>query len=454
MITYELSLERQNLLGADKFSIAAESNETVSFRFHFDRSWRIFDTKAAVFKSSAGNYYVLDIRSNCVTVPWEVLRSTNGFELAVVAYENEVVLTSKKVSIAVSSSLLPENCRQLSPTETLFDRISEEARNAAFLEYRDEIQTLNRNHTNRVLELGEQIEAERSNTAAVAAQKDAEIAAINYQASVRENELQAQITELEEELEEKSAKAANWDLVNTALSQKTSPSNQLWSGGTQSFDLPMLNTSSITSFSSSNFSNYLASIGLNAESATTFADAFSNKTGLEEVRLINTENVTNMKNIFYSATHLRRAYLGNLINLNSLEGAFLYSSCVEYISMGNLQSLGVITSAFGNCRSLKEIDAVIDSTLCRNFSNTFTQCSSLETIRFVENTIKATIDFSACVNLTKDSIYNIANGLNSEVLNTNVTFSEHAFTYNLTSAEQSEIREIIRGKPGWTLMMS
>lgn len=453
MITYELSLERQNLLGADKFSIAAESNETISFRFHFDKSWRNFDTKAAVFKSSDGHYYVLDITGNCVTVPWEVLRSTYGFELAVVAYEDEVVLTSKKVEIAVASSLLPETCRQLSPTETLFGRLMNEARIAAFAEYEDEIERLNNVHEDELLELGEEIEAERQSKAAAIAQKNSEIAELNSQASARENNLQAQIAALQAELAIKNPKAENWDMVNTALSQKTSNYNPLWGGGSSPFDLPMLNTSSMTVFNGDGFSAYIRKAGFDLTSATAISGAFKNKSNLEEISFVNSGNITGLRDSFNGCTHLKEITFGDLSSLSNMEYTFLNCVCLEKVTLGTFRSLSAVTQTFNGCRSLKEINAVFDTTLCRNFSATFAGCSSLETIRFAESTIRASVDFAACVNLSKESIYSIANGVCGEVSAT-VTFAEHAFRTNLSAAERTEIYGIIRDTKGWTVMLA
>lgn len=454
MITYELSFERQNLLGADKFSIAAESNETISFRFHFDRSWRIFDTKAAVFRSAECKYYVLDIIGGCVTVPWEVLRSTKGFELAIVAYEDEVVLTSKKVRISVESSLLPESCRQLTPTETLFDRIAEEAKNKAFLDYKDEIKNLKHTHANEIIELGEKIEAERRNTEAVKAQKNAEIDELNYQASCKETELKRQISELKTELENKKKKADNWDLIDKALSQKTSSSNLLWGSGTEKFALPMLNTSSIVSFQSSAISNNLTSAGFNVASASTLAEVFSNKSSLIEITLINTDNVSSFKYTFSGSPLLQRVFLGQIANASIFEQTFNNCKSLEYVSFNGSIAPANMSYSFNNCRALEEIDAVIDGTFCTSFYFCFSNCSNLKTVRFSENSIKVNIDFSACVNLSRESIYSIANGLNGDATNTSVTFNEHAFNTSLTASERSEIYNIARTQKGWNVMLA
>ena len=153
MISYELSLQGQNLLGSDKFSVAAQSNDSIQLHFHFDRSWRLFDSKAAVFRDSNQKYYVIDIIGNTAKVPWEVLRTDDGFDLAVVAYDESTVYTSKRVRISVALSLLPEFCRQLSPTETLFDRIRQECREEVLHEYKDEIRVLKEQHADEIADL-------------------------------------------------------------------------------------------------------------------------------------------------------------------------------------------------------------------------------------------------------------------------------------------------------------
>lgn len=453
MITYDLSLERQNLLGADKFSIAADSNETVSLRFHFDRSWRIFDTKAAVFKSSHGKYYVLDIHSNSVTVPWEVLRDTGGFDLAVVAYENEVVMTSKKVRIAVSASLLPEFCRQLSPTETIFDRFRTEARNEAFLDYKDEIAQLKHTHANEVLDLNEQIAEERSNTEAVRAQKDAEIAQLNYEATVAANAHNAEVAALEAQIAEKTEKAHNWDLVDEAFSKKTTFSAQLWTGGTEPFELPTININSVQLTSSTRISPYLTKFCFRIQSLTNITDMCAERTSLLEAGFKDSEGLLTANTTFNGCTSLRKVDMGNLTSVTSLKQTFYNCRSLEKVILGNVNSVQNLYQTFYCCYALKEIIGTINANYCTDFSSLFYNCGSLEEVRFANNCIKKNIDFTYCVNLSKDSIYSIANGLDNAFPAT-VTFARHAFSTNLTEAQRAEVTDIVREEKGWTLSIA
>ena len=452
MISYDLTLNGQNLLGSDRFSIAAESNETVQLRFHFDRNWRIFDSKAAVFRDSRRKYYVLDILGNCVKVPWEVLRNDNGFDLAVVAYDNSMVLTSKRVRISVSQSLLPEICSQLSPTETLFDRIRTESRAEAYLEYKNEIHALKRTHADELRELGEEFEEERQQNAAALAQKESEIEQLNYQASCVRNEHNAELSALRTELAEKTVKADNWDLIDTALGYKTISNQTLWSGEQEFFELPMLNTSSITGFTNGNFSNKLTKIGLDLSSVTSMYEMFKNKTNLKELTLKNAEKVTTVYCMMQNCSSLVRADLGTLSNCSNFISLFSECRSLESVTF-NAPRFANTNTVFYNCISLKEINTVLDATLCNSFTNTFFNCVSLEKIRFKESTIRTSINFTSCINLTKESLFSIANGLSDEAPST-VSFAAGAFNNSLTAQEREEITELIENVKGWTLSLS
>lgn len=453
MITYELSLERQNILGADKFSIAADSNESVSLRFHFDRSWRIFESKAAVFKSSCGKYYVLDIHLNCVTVPWEVLRNTGSFELAVIAYENEVVLTSKKVSIAVSGSLLPEFCRQLSPTETIFDRFKTEARNRAFADYNSEIQALNHTHNNKVLELNAQIAAEQANTEAVRMQKDAEIAQLNYEASVAENSHNAEVAALQAQIALNAEKSHKWDLIDTALRKKTEFTQPLWQGGTEPYELPMIYLDSVNTLNSNKISNSVTSIGLSMPKITNLNSFFSSHTNLTDFRMLDTDTVTTMNSICEYCYSLKNAYFEDLSSCLNVNNSFANCRAAEHITLNNLNSVRQMSYCFSNCYALKEITGTVNANDCTTFEAAFSNCANLETIRFVESSIKINIDFGSCVSLSKESLFSIANGLFGGTTGT-VSFSRHAVNTNLTSDERTALTNLVRNEKGWTLSLS
>ncbi|HAS37392.1 MAG TPA: hypothetical protein DCS04_02090, partial [Ruminococcaceae bacterium] len=162
--SYDLRVEKQQIFGAEKIAIAADSNKTVELRFYFDVNWRIFDAKAAIFRTAENKYYIIEIRSSSVTVPWEVLTVDRDFELSVIGYDESMALTAGKVTVKVVSSLLPEDCKTFSPTETLFDRIRQDSVDEAYKKYRDEIESLKRSYDEKILSLGLQINEANENT--------------------------------------------------------------------------------------------------------------------------------------------------------------------------------------------------------------------------------------------------------------------------------------------------
>lgn len=450
MIIYNLSLERQNILGADKFSVAADANKTVGFRFHFDRSWRIFDTKAAVFKDSMNKYYALDIVSDSVIVPWEVLRDTNGFDLAVVAYENEVVMTSRKVHIDVCESLLPEFCRQLTPTESLFDRIIADARIQASAEQKNYINELKQQYTQTVTELNRQIDAERQNAEFIEAQKNAEIELINQQIADTEAEHQAEIQELENELSAKTELADKWELVDNAMKQKTSASNTIWTGGTELYKLPIIDLSSVNNMDNFGFSNFVTEVGFKLNKIENIRSAFYGKGNLKKIILQNTENITSAPAALAYCGNLKYADVGNLTKCASFENLFDSDLNLEEVSIGYPQSITSMYKSFYNCSSLAVINGEFNNIHCTSYAGTFYNCISLKEIRFKQNSIIALLDMGDCRSLSKESFYNIADGLNSESPSS-LVLSNNAFGNNLTEEEQNEITDIIRNTKGWTL---
>ncbi len=451
MVTYDLMLEKQRLLGADKFSIAANANETVCLHFHFDRSWRRFDSKAAIFKNPNGKFYIIEILQNRAKIPWEVLTQVGEFELSLIGYENASVLSSDKVNIRVSESLLPEDCRTLSPSEVLFDRFRRECTEEVYRQYEDEIQELKREHAAQKLHLSEQyndaIEAKNDELR----EKDAELAQIqnNNESVVRA--LNSQIIELNTSLAAANEKAEKWDMIDYAVSLKTAASSALWSGGKSEYSLPMLNTSSIALFANSNFSNNLKSIGLDLKSSTTFASAFLSHPLVQEITLKNTESLTSLESSFDSCTKLRNVTLGNIKACRNLRRFAYGAVSLERVSFEGTAEFSDTARAFDGCRALRVIDGEISLILATNITSMFNNCFNLETVTFKKDTIKSDIDFGKCMKLSKDSMLNIAEALSADV-SRNLIFSDYAFQNNFpVGAQRSEFMSYVRDIKGWTL---
>ncbi|MBO5420481.1 MAG: hypothetical protein J6A67_00875 [Clostridia bacterium] len=451
MITYDLMLDRQRLIGADKFTIAANANNTIFLHFHFDRSWRRFDSKAAVFRNYASEYYIIEITADRAKVPWEVLTHQGEFELSVIGFEDEKVLTSDKVEILVEESLLPEDCKTLSPSEVLFDRFKRECIAQAYLDYEDEINELKRTHIIEKMALAEQINEANERTQNVIEEKNNEIEQLNIQHEKEKIVLGNQIRELNTVMFGYKEKADKWDLIDTAVSQKTYINSTLWSGGKEKFILPMLNTSSIPAFAQGNFSANLMEIGLDLSSATVFTGVFSSHQSLRKLELKNAHNITSFANMIEGCNTVKTVSIDSLKSCNSLSYFASEAKNLEIVNFGADVAAGAYDRAFYGCSVLREINGIIDCSFATNIGRMFIGCASLEKVMFVENTISVSgIDFSSCTKLSRASMINIFNALYTGASNT-LTISSHAFENNFDQAEQEEWIAFVTEIKGWVL---
>lgn len=450
MIKYDLTLEKQRLIGADKFSIAANANETVCLCFHFDRSWRRFDSKAAVFRNSASEYYIIEITSDRAKVPWEVLTRQGEFELSVIGFEGEKVITSDKVEILVSESLLPEDCKTFSPSEVLFDRFKRECIAQAYLDYEDEINELKKAHIAEKMLLGEQIIEANKRTKEAVEEKNKEISELETSHNIEKNSLNNKIAQLNKDIDYYKEKADKWDMVDYALSLKTTPSYALWAGGSAEYSLPMLNTSSITAFSANNFSSNLKEIGLDLSAVKTFTSVFNSNSGIEKIELINTKNVESFANAFEGCKLLKRISIDSLEKCSTMYRFANGDTLLQEVDFGTVSAAGNYERAFLSCSVLKEINGCFDMSFATNVTLMFTGCPSLETVRFVEGSIGKSMDFSSCVRLSKESMCSIFKGLYPTDL-CSLTISMFAFENNFTEDEREEWIDFITNTKGWEL---
>ncbi len=453
MIKYDLTLERQRLIGADKFSIAANANETVCLCFHFDRSWRRFDSKAAVFRNSASKYYIIEIVADRAKVPWEVLTCEGEFEFSVIGFEGEKVITSDKVEILVTESLLPEDCKTFSPSEVLFDRFKRECTAQAYLDYEDEINELKRAHTAEKLRLGEQINEANKRTEDAIKEKNAEIDELNLLHNNQTIQLNTQINELNATLEQYVQKAKNWDMVDKALGLKTSGNTALWQGGKEKYALPMLNTSSISNFSASAFSPNLTEIGLDLTSVKTFSSIFSSALSITKVELINSHNVSTYASLFENCKTIKHVKIDRIKNCSNMSRFANEATALQTITFGENVEATTYEKAFANCLVLREINGVFDLKYAADISSMFDNCSSLKEVRFVEETICRSIDFGTCISLSKESLISIFKGLKSGVGDV-LTISSYAFETNFTQEEREAWISYVYDEKEWEITSS
>ena len=450
MVTYDLMLDRQRLIGADRFSIAANANETVSLCFHFDRSWRRFDSKAAVFRNSASKYYIIEIIANRAKVPWEVLTHKGEFELSVIGFEDEKVITSDKVDVLVSESLMPEDCKILSPSEVLFDRFKRECIARAYLDYEDEINELKKAHTEEKLALGEKINEANKRTENVLKEKNEELEALELAHNIENGKLNSQIAELNKDIAFYKEKADKWDMVNFAVSIKNLPTQSLFAGGSEDFYLPMLDTSSITAFSASNFSQKLKGVGLDLSSVTSFASVFSTHKAIETIELKNSGNVTSFANLLEGCKSVRSITIDNLKSCHSFVRFANEATQLREVNFGTVVEAENYERAFCNCLVLKNINGTLDLKFASNINMIFANCYHLEEVRFEEASIGSSIDFLSCTRLSKESMISIFKGLMDGAICT-LSLSLYAFENNFSQEERAEWSDYITKTKGWEL---
>ncbi len=453
MVNYDLRVEKQRIFGAEKIAIAADANETVSLRFHFDANWRIFDAKAAIFRTAKNEYYIIEIKDSSVTVPWEVLTVDHDFELSVIGYDGSTVLTAGKVEVKVVSSLLPDDYKTFSPSETLFDRFKQDSIDEAYKKYEDEIESIKYAYEKKILEMGDKLNKANENTKNVEKAKDEEIAKIRQEYIEEIQSLKVKIADTDKALSDAQIKADKWDLVDEAMADKMLSSFAPWMGGTKEFKLPFFNTKNMTTLSSGTFSNYVTELGLDLSSATTLSQMFTQKKSLRRIELRNTDKITTIINCFSNSPALREVILGNLTMCNNAKQSFYNDTSLEKITFGKNERIQDWSDTFYGCISLKEINATLNMSAANWISGTFEKCTSLQTIRFEKGTVSRDLSFASCKSLSKESMESLFDGLT--VLRDGViTLSRYAFENNYRTADERKDFENRLAEKGWELVLA
>lgn len=450
MIIYDLNVTRQRIFGAERIALAAEANKILALRFSFDRHWREFDSKAAIFRNHAGEYYIIEVCNNIVQIPWEVLTEAEDIELSVIAFEDETVLTTKKVTIEVSESLLPEEYQAKSASETLFDKFRRECKAEAFLDYENEIESLKRSYEARIDNLLGDVSTAEAAVNSMETSKNNEIAQLNLVHSQEIAALNGQLNEKQTEIDALTIKADKWDSVNTAIQGKQSSAQPLWSEGNAPFSLPMMDTKSMATFTSASISSKLTEVGFNLESATRFNSIMNGKTNLRKITLINTENIQTMDEMAFNSGNLTEVEIGDIPACTTARKMFMNCNSLEKVTIGQ-NKFKDISNMFENCFSLEEINCEFDGSTITNAGYAFSLCTNLKKISFKENTISTSISLNISTYLDKESMLSLFNGLNDETSST-VSVARHAFNTNFpTEEEKEEIIELVTETKGWIL---
>lgn len=452
MVNYDLRIEKQQIFGAEKIEIAADSSKTIALRFYFDANWRIFDAKAAIFRTAENKYYIIEIKGSSVTVPWEVLAVDRDFELSVIGYDGDMTLTAGKVTVRVVSSLLPEDCKTLSPSETLFDRIKQESVDEAYKKYKDEIDSLKRSYEEKILSLGSQISEANENTENVKKEKNAEIEKIRRENEKEVGELHSRISALNDSLDEAKVKADKWDLIDIAMSDKIRTNNPLWNGGSKEYKLPFINTRNIKVWTSSSFDNYLSEVGLDLTHAVSTDQLFLGKEGLKKIRLANTDKITSASLMFFECPSLREVELGDLDECTNVKQMFCTATSLEKVKFGSNGKITEFGEMFSGCIALREIDATINMSAAINIVDMFLGCGSLEKVSFEPDSIPLDIDLGACKSLSRESMQSLFDGLKNGTTG-NVTVSKYAYDNNFPTADERDDTESAVNDKGWELTL-
>lgn len=453
MVNYDLRIEKQRIFGAEKIAIAANANETISLRFHFDANWRIFDAKAAIFRTEKNEYYIIEIKESSVTVPWEVLTVDHDFELSVIGYDGSMVLTAGKVDVKVVSSLLPDDYKTFSPSETLFDRFKQDSIDEAYKKYKDEIESLKHDYEKKILEMGVKINKANENTKNVEKAKNDEIAKIRQEHAEEVAALSTQIAEINKTLAAAQIKADKWDLVDAAMADKTRSNYAPWMGGTKEYKLPFFNTKNMSLLTAGNFDNNVSELGLDLTSATTLSQMFTQRKCLKRIELRNTDKITTIINCFSNSPSLREVILGNLTSCDNAKQSFYNDTSLEKITFGKNDRIKDWSDTFSGCISLIEINATLNMAAANWVSGTFDKCTSLQSVRFEKETVSSDISLASCKSLSKESMESLFDGLAISHDGT-VTLSKYAFENNYPTADEKNAIEKRLTEKGWELVLA
>lgn len=217
--------------------------------------------------------------------------------------------------------------------------------------------------------------------------------------------------------------------------------------------IPNIDTSKVTNFNSCfyNCSSLKDIPELDTTSATSVNYMFRSCIFDKDINL-NIPNVESITNLF-SFGGANNVNLTTSDKLTNLDSAFWYTNYTKKITISNTSKVTNFDNCFKQCSELKEI-GLLDCSSCTSFNDTFTSSGSISIISFVENSIKAAIDFSKTRNLTQESINSIVNGCATLSLSTNIYFNGYNYsgnTNNTTGVFVSEEQVAELTAKGWTV---
>lgn len=141
-----------------------------------------------------------------------------------------------------------------------------------------------------------------------------------------------------------------------------------------------------------------------------FNQAFKDGGDITEIPDLSFDIANNLGDFVWLSTDIVKVGMINAPNNTSLSRTFAGTNITE-AGLTNTNKVNMFYQTFNGCKNLVTINGVLDFSACTNASQCFNNCTALETVRFVENTIGLALDFSSCKALTHDSLLSILNGL-------------------------------------------
>ncbi len=411
MISHTLKVTGQRIFGAEKITLATDANNTVRFKFDFDKEWRKFSQKAAVFGRIDQEPLIVAIDGNFVIVPWEVLTKPEPFFFSVMAYDEKSLLSTKKAVIAVGDSFIPDSILPDSPSETIFDKFGTNLKQ----EYEEKLATLEDSYKAEIKHINQELNTCKENFANAA--NELEAAQNTIKGLEEENdalrqghsECENQISEKERELEIVKGYIQNLESDVTVLESELHDCR---------LRMDSLETEKEALAARSAIADEWDTFWSKARGPVEMFASLSPK-GVprpfgSDMPVLNTINATDIFGFAKGVTGLRRVSL-RCDRVGYMKEFAKDNTLLEYVKLINLgDTITTMEDAFLNATYLETIDTVFDFSNLSNASRAFYGCSSLKNIRFVENTIGVSLSFEDSPLLTLDSLISILNGLNPE----------------------------------------
>lgn len=132
----------------------------------------------------------------------------------------------------------------------------------------------------------------------------------------------------------------------------------------------------------------------------------------------------------------------------------IFRNCTSLKMASVCAPLAIGAYVFNNCQSLKTIE-YLNLPSATNYTASFYRCESLKNIYVEPNSIKASVSFNFCYNLTPESVENIVKGLCDDVTGQTLIISNEAYSrYNAAfpeknSGDMTAFDVLMTLKPNW-----